>query len=174
MGLWSGDKQISPETVIAQAKAASQQVIVKNLYRDPDLVEVQIAYDEPVDPSVVAADTVPEPIDDVVGVDETEVTKTEATKIVETTVAPSAKIVGRTVAATVSNDIKLPDHVAAGFYRAVNHKGQADIIQVLPTSLNANASSRDFYTHEVEGDRWYLIRLDVPSVAASPDLMFLQ
>ena len=168
MGLWSGDKQVSPETVIAQAKAiAHRQMIVENLYRDAQREEMaRDPYDEPVDATIIGNETVPEPTDTVEIVDDINVVPNE--------VLPTAKVLGTTVAAKMSDDIDVPNHVAVGFYRAVNHTGQAKIIQVLPTSENENASSRDFYMHEVEGDRWYLIRLDVPTVATSQDSMFLQ
>ena len=85
---------------------------------------------------------------------------------------PAAKSVEPYEAVTVpvtltTPELELPAHVAPGFYRAVNHAGEAQVVQVREDAENRDVSSRDFYTHEADGQRWYLIRLDNPAMATS-------
>lgn len=70
------------------------------------------------------------------------------------------------VATNVVDTLNLDPWIPAGFYRAVNHKGDAKLIRILETAENRDSDARDFYTHESEGKRWYLIRLSKHAIAA--------
>ncbi|MFK7817121.1 MAG: hypothetical protein AB8G99_00260 [Planctomycetaceae bacterium] len=156
MGLWSGDQQVSIETVIAQAQAAKRKAYVQyesvvpttNSVRDEPVVG---AYEELKPPAVI--------------------THEEAAESTCPVRKPATSVVATTVSASVSNGFELPDHIAPGFYRAVNHEGQANIVQVFETDKNSDASARDFYMHESNDQRWYLIRLETPSVAQLPTFL---
>ncbi len=67
--------------------------------------------------------------------------------------------------ARTGSSLSLPDYIAPGHYRAVNHDGAVHVVEVLEPAANRNASARDFYTHEINNDRWYLIKLDQTAVA---------
>ena len=85
---------------------------------------------------------------------------------------PAAKSVEPYEAVTIpvsqtTPELELPSHIAPGSYRAVNHAGEAQVVQVHEDAENRDVSARDFYTHEADGQRWYLIRLDNPAIATS-------
>lgn len=66
----------------------------------------------------------------------------------------------------VQADLDLPAYIAPGVYRAVNHRGDEQLVHVKSSDENRGAAGRDFYTHEADDQRWYLIRLDNTAVAA--------
>ena len=63
--------------------------------------------------------------------------------------------------------LALPEGMAAGRYRLVNHRGEVRLVVVAPTAANQGVPSRDFHIHDIDGERWYLIRLDSPMTAAN-------
>lgn len=65
-------------------------------------------------------------------------------------------------------ELYLPGHIAPGFYRAVDHEGRVQLVNVVEDEENRNAAKRDFYTHETDAQRWYLIRMNSPMMATSP------
>lgn len=71
---------------------------------------------------------------------------------------------------TAGPKLEVPDYIAAGTYRAVNHVGEVSIVEVGETVANENLTARDFYTHETGSERWYLIRLDAAAIATLPDV----
>lgn len=95
-----------------------------------------------------------------------------ANLVTETEAAPPIQVSHKVAepVATTTSDIEIPDYIAAGFYRAVSHSGEVQIVNVPKTDANSSLSARDFYTHETAENRWYLIRLDVKALATAPDL----
>jgi hypothetical protein len=157
MGLWSGDKQVSIDTVIAQAMEAKRTAYVQSEKVVPVIdtyeeVVVDFPIEESLPPAVVTHEDVDQPAE-----------------VVD--VQPEPVVVATTVSEATTGGIDLPDHVAAGFYRAVNHQGQANIVQVFDTDDNKDAAVRDFYMHESEGQRWYFIRLETPAIAKLPTFL---
>lgn len=91
-------------------------------------------------------------------------------KPAEVATQPVGSAVCETEFTVASTHMELPDYIAAGTYRAVNHEGEVSVVVVQQTEANENLTARDFYTHESGTDRWYLILLDHDAVAGLPDV----
>ena len=62
----------------------------------------------------------------------------------------------------VQTMVPLPDEIAPGRYRAVNHSGQTQTVIVPTNAANSGTAlpARDFYMKRDGLDRWYFIRVD--------------
>ncbi len=166
MGLWSQDVQPSAESVIAEAFARSnvQNIAVVDELPEPTevpepVLAVNAGSDLAETDSIPAVVPVSSPADEVV-----EVVKTVSSSPTEQAVEFPTPV----EAESTPFDLELPDTIAAGFYRAVNHAGQVRIVHIGQNEANAGVPVRDFYTHEIGYDRWYLIRLDAQVLALDP------